>query len=38
MLTGSQVSSLSCVYFTDLNIMQKRNPMELNFEGLQKKK
>ena len=40
MLTGLKVSSLAskCVYFTDQNIMQRWNSVELNFEGLEMQK
>ena len=36
MLKGLIVSSLACKY--DQNIMQRRDPMELNFEGIEKQK
>ena len=36
LLTGLTVSFFKCKYdFTDQNVMQSRDPMELNFEGLQ---
>ena len=40
MLTGLKVSSLTCkcVNFTEHNIKAGRDPMELNFEGLEMQK
>ena len=39
MLTGLKASSLPVyVYFTDQNLMQREDPMELNFEGLEMQK
>ena len=36
MLTGLKILSLACnVYFTDQNIMQRGDSMELKFEGLE---
>ena len=36
-VTGLKVPFLACVYFTDQNIIQWKDPMELNFEGLEMK-
>ena len=35
MLTGLKVSSLTCLYYTDQNITQRKDPLDLNFEGLE---